>query len=196
MEDSLILQLNKVHLTRYNHIYFLVCPHVFKPQSKESRKIFLENYTLSFHEHGLLGIYINHSLDTLSLNCDIKGRRLLLKQYPNTMGRIQRLETRSCTKYYKATYDDIEFLSVPSLQSFAVRWCPRYESTYRDFIEFHLRAVVVETLSNARNALGRSHQFTSGHVPQLFAIVSREDMFAKTPAERAGVADIEGRFII
>jgi 2EXR family len=66
--------------------------------NRETRRIFLEHYTLAFDRPGQPGIYINHSLDKLFLNCNIKSLRLLLKQFPATMRQIQRLEIRNCSQ--------------------------------------------------------------------------------------------------
>jgi hypothetical protein len=152
--------------------------------NNETHRVFVEHYTLSFHQYGLRGLYINHSLDTLSLNCNIKALRLLLKQYPSTMRRIQRLETRNCSHLWEASFGDIDFSIMSSLLSFTVRWRPKIESEYESFIAFGQFEYMEETLTNARNALARGNQYTSPQLPQLFATISGEDMYWKSAVEK------------
>ena len=60
----------------------------------EAHRVFSQYYTFAFDAYGLRGIYIDFALDTLFLNSHSKALRLLLKQYPTTMGRIKwRYET-------------------------------------------------------------------------------------------------------
>jgi hypothetical protein len=82
---------------------------------KETHQIFLDHYTVIFNEYGLPGIYFNHSLDTLSLDGHIKILRLLIKQYPKIMQRIERLETRNCLQLRGPSFGNIEFDCMPSL---------------------------------------------------------------------------------
>jgi hypothetical protein len=86
--------------------------------NNEAHQVLVENYTLSFHEHGLTGIYINFSIDTLFLNSSNKALRLLLKQYPKTMARIQWLDLRPCAHQLRNT----NLSSMTSLQLLTVRW--------------------------------------------------------------------------
>ncbi|KAN0102895.1 hypothetical protein V8E51_011208 [Hyaloscypha variabilis] len=163
--------------------------------NKETHQIFLDHYTLILNEYGLPGIYFNHSLDTLSLDGHIKILRLLIKQYPKTMQRIERLETRNCLQLCEPSFGNIEFDSMPSLQSFAVKWRPKLDYTYRYCLEFR-NFGQLPIITNAKNALAKSRLYTSQRMPQLLAVMSRERIICKTPAERAGVASIEDCFII
>jgi hypothetical protein len=99
----------------------------------------------------------------LSLNCNIKALRLLLKQYPSTMRRIQRLETRNCTQLWEPSFGDTNFSIMSSLQSFTIRWCPTFESEYESYIIFGQYEYIEEMLTNARNAMARGNQDTSGN---------------------------------
>lgn len=132
--------------------------------NNEAHRVFVENYTLSFHENGLRGIYINFSIDTLFLNSSMKALRRLLKQYPKTMGRIQWLDLRPSGH----PFEDIKLSTMTSLQLLTVRWRIGTE------IQYHMSSAspshIVMTLRNLGSALGRSDQYTSRKLPTLCAI--------------------------
>ena len=151
--------------------------------NRESRQVFLKHYTRAFHDYGLPGIYINYALDTLFLNRSSKALRLLLKQYPKTMRRIQRLETRNCHQLWEPSFGDIDFSLMPSLQSFAVTWRPQFEFQYYPLIRFEPDETLKDTITYAKHALGSSNYYTSECLPKLFAIISTEDTTWKFPDE-------------
>jgi 2EXR family len=133
--------------------------------NNEAHRVFVENYTLSFHEHGLRGIYINFSIDTLFLNSSTKALRLLLKQYPKTMTRIQWLDLRPCAHQLGNT----KLSSMTSLQLLTVRW--QFGTEFQYHMDMHCAENLVRpTLTNLRSALGRSDQYTSRKLPTLCAI--------------------------
>ena len=111
------------------------------------------------------------------------------------MQRIERLETWNCEQLWEPSFGNIEFDSMPSLQSFAVKWCPKLDYTYRSCLGFRNYGQL-RSLTNAKNALAKSRLYTSQRMPQLLAIISRERIICKTLAERTGVASIEDCFII
>jgi hypothetical protein len=88
-----------------------------------ARQIFLSHHTLSFHEHGLKGIYINYSKDTLCLtNGGLRALKKLLRQYPNAMQRVRWLEIPPHAPNHGSDVRDLELGLMSSLRVLTVRW--------------------------------------------------------------------------
>jgi hypothetical protein len=135
--------------------------------NNEAHEVFVENYALAFHGHGLRGIYINYSIDILFLNTSIKALKLLLKQHPTTMSRIQWLDIRPCVHRHEYPFAEINLSTMASLQLLTVRWAC---STGRQYNIGYRSHVITTTLVRLRAALGQTNQYTSRKLPILGTI--------------------------
>jgi len=89
--------------------------------NREANVVFHEAYPLLFETGCYDGIYFNFALDTLCFGSAlISMLRVLVKEYPETMAEIQRIEAQPSDSYVQDFSDELKMM--PSLQLITVRW--------------------------------------------------------------------------
>jgi hypothetical protein len=141
--------------------------------TKESRQIFLENYVLCFQSAIRRGLYINYSIDTISLRQGLKSLKWL-KRCPEVMKSIRWLEIRP-DGFGKSFDLGSTLISMTSLDLRIVRWAIGTEFNLMENdrrIDAHIfHRYILDTFYNIKSAL-RIGQSSHHQGTKLAAIFS------------------------
>ncbi|CZR60175.1 uncharacterized protein PAC_10071 [Phialocephala subalpina] len=137
--------------------------------NNEAHSIFVEHYTKCLNDHGIQGIYINFSLDTLCINSGEKGLRKLLEQYPKAMRQVQWLDMRPNDQGRDVDWTTRGLQDMTSLRLLTFRWSHPDERKNDDSCWIYN---IFRTASSMREVFKKRQEDTGEAPPVLAAFLT------------------------